>query len=260
MWGDGKCDILEKLQLRLCEYILAVNKSTCSNMMYGKLGITHLDIDIKDRMIVYWAKLVNEDQSKISHMIYFLLYKLDEFNIFKLNWLSSIRYTLNDSGFPGIWLAQSLPCSVSTFRNILKLRLKDQFIQKWHESISESGKCLNYRIFKNHFKLEKYLVDLPDNLRKMLTKFRCRNHRLPIERGCHENNPLDMRLCHYCPEDIGDEYPYLLIYSHFKNERKKYVESKFWKRLSTLMLKKLMNDNNIQNISLFIKCILSKFK
>ena len=167
MWGDEKCDILEKLQLRFCEYILAVNNSTCSIMVYGDLGITPLDINIKARMIVYWAKLVNEDQSKISHMIYNLLYTSDKFNIFKLNWLSSIRCTLNDSGFPGIWLAQSLPCSVSTFRNILKLRLKDQLIQKWHESISESRKCINYRISKNNFKLEKYLVDLPDNLCKI---------------------------------------------------------------------------------------------
>ena len=156
-------------------------------------------------MIVYWAKLVNEDQSNISHIIYTLLYKLDEFNIFKSNWLSSIRCTLNDSGFPGIWLVQSLPCSVSTFRNLLKLRFKDQFILKWHESISESRKCINYRIFKNHFKLEKYLVDLPKNLRKILTKFRCCNHRLPIERGCQENIPPDMRLCHYCREDVGDD-------------------------------------------------------
>ena len=107
------------------------------------------------------------------------------------------------------------------------------------------------------------MVDLPDNLRKILTKFMCRNHRLPIERGCQENIPPDMRLCHYCREDIGDKYHYLLICRHFKNERKKNVESKFWKRPSTSMLKKLMNDNksdNIQNISLFIKCILSKFK
>ena len=115
-------------------------------------------------MIVYWAKHVSEDQSKILHMIYSLLYKLAEFIIFKSNWLSSIRCTLNDSGFPGIWSDQSLPCSVNTFRNILKLRLKDQFIQKWHESISESRKCINYRILKNHCKLEKYLFDLPDTL------------------------------------------------------------------------------------------------
>ena len=108
-----------------------------------------------------------------------------------------------------------------------------------------------------------YLVDLPDNFRKILTKFRCLNHHLPIERGSNENIPPDLRLCHYCREDIGDEYHYLLICSHFKHKRKKLVKSKFWKIPSTSMLKKLMNDNksdNIQNISLFIKCILSKFK
>ena len=84
-------------------------------------GITPLDIDIKARMIVYWAKLVMEDQKKISHMIYSFSYKLDEFDIFKSNWISTIRSTLNDSGFPGIWFVQSLPCShKNTFRKILK--------------------------------------------------------------------------------------------------------------------------------------------
>ena len=48
----------------------------------------------------------------------------------------------------------------------MNLSLRDQFIQKWYESISESRKCINYRISKNHFKLEKYLVALPDNLAK----------------------------------------------------------------------------------------------
>ena len=37
--------------------MLAVNKSTCSNMVYGELGITPLDIDIQARLIVYWAKI-----------------------------------------------------------------------------------------------------------------------------------------------------------------------------------------------------------
>ena len=73
------------------------------------------------------------------------------------------------------------------------------------------------------------MVDLPDSLREILTKFRCRNHRLPIERGCHENIPPDMRLCHYCCEDIGDEYHYLLIYSHFKKKEKNTSKVNFGK-------------------------------
>ena len=165
------------------------------------------------------------EQSKILQMIYFLLYKLDEFNIFKSNWLSSIRCrpTLNDSGFPGIWLDQYLPSSVNTFRNILKLRLKDQFIQKWHESISESRKCINYRIFFNHFKLEKYLFDLPDTL--------CR---LNVD-ATKTSRPICVCAIIAVKMNI---FTYLSA-ATLKTKEKKIVESKFWKRPSTSMLKEL---------------------
>ena len=56
----------------------------------------------------------------------------------------------------------------------------------------------------------KALNELPEELRKYLTKFRCRNHRLPIEIGCHKNVIRDMRICQHCRKDIGDEYHYLL--------------------------------------------------
>ena len=55
------------------------------------------------------------------------------------------------------------------------------------------------------------------------------NNFIEIERGCHENIPPDMRLCHYCHEDIGHEYHYLLICSHFKNKRKNMSEVNFGK-------------------------------
>ena len=43
-----------------CQYV------QCLNMVYGQLRITPLHIDIKVSMIVYWAKLISGDQSKIS--------------------------------------------------------------------------------------------------------------------------------------------------------------------------------------------------
>ena len=42
VWAHEGTDILEKLHLRYCKYILLVNKTTCSNMVYGELGITPL--------------------------------------------------------------------------------------------------------------------------------------------------------------------------------------------------------------------------
>ena len=56
LWGDEKCDILEKLQLIFVYIFWQLINPPFSNMVYGELGITPLDIDIKVRMIVYLVK------------------------------------------------------------------------------------------------------------------------------------------------------------------------------------------------------------
>ena len=77
-----------------------------------------------------------------------------------------------------------------------------------------------YRIIKSTFGFEKYLTELPVKNRILMTKFRCRNHRLPIEAGCRAQTQCDLRLCLHC-NDIGDEYHYLLCCPLFREERKK---------------------------------------
>ena len=78
VWGSENCDILDRLQLRFFKYLLSVNKFTCSMMVYGELGATPLDVDIRSRMLTYWARLCLGDESKFSSMVYSLLYKLDD--------------------------------------------------------------------------------------------------------------------------------------------------------------------------------------
>ena len=159
--GCESYNILERLQLRFCKYMLSVNKYTCSDMIYGELGVTPLSIDVSIRMVVYWAKLVSDNQNKISNIIYSILYKVHDLGIYKSDWINTVRSILNDSGFSGIWLSQTIP-----LRHNLKIRLRDQFIQKCHEGISQSRKCTSYRVLKNIFGFEKYLIELPEELRK----------------------------------------------------------------------------------------------
>ena len=151
VWGSENCDILERLPLRFLKYVLSVNKFTSSMMVYGELGVVPLDVAIKLRMLTYWARLCLGDKHKISNTIYSLLYTLDEKNIFKSEWIQTVKTTLNYCGFSGFWLNQTLPCSIEAFKQSVKLRLKDQFIQKWQESISQGGKCTIYRIIKTTF-------------------------------------------------------------------------------------------------------------
>ena len=190
VWGHESCPKLEQLQLRFCKYILAVGKRTFNYMVYGELGVFPLNIKIKIRAVIYWAMLLNTDYNKLSSNIYKLLYHLAIKNSYVSPWILYIRGILNDCGFPYLWLNQDLNCSVDWFKSVISNRLKDQFIQLWNETINRSGKCINYRMFKSEFKLENYLINLPFPSRKLLAKFRCRNHKLPIEKDCHLGLPL----------------------------------------------------------------------
>ena len=157
LWGSEKCDILKRLQLRFFKYVLSINKLTSSMMVYGELGAIPLDVDIKSRMLTFWARLRSGEKHKISNTIYSLLYTSDEKNIFKSEWVETVKTTLNNCGFSELWLNQSLPCSIKVFKHSVKIRLKYQFIQKWHDIISQGGKCTVYRINKTSFGFESYL-------------------------------------------------------------------------------------------------------
>ena len=53
----------------------------------------------------------------------------------------------------------------------------------WYNYIFELSKYLNFRIFKHNHGFENYLTLLPTFLRISFSKFRCTNHKLPIEKG-----------------------------------------------------------------------------
>ena len=228
-------------------------------MAYGELGATPLDVDIKSRILTCWARLCSCDEHKISNTIYSLLYTLEEKHIFKSEWVGTVKTTLNNCGFSGVWFSQSLPCSIEVFKHSVQIRLKDQFIQKWYEIISQGGKCTVSRIFKTSFGFESYLNELPDLVREYFTKFRCQNHRLPIEAGVRSQVLRDMRICQFCETDIGDEFHYLLCCPNFKEERKHFINSKYYIRPSTFYLHQLFKKTegeNLKKLALFVKIII----
>ena len=49
IWAYENNDIIEKLHLKYCKYILSVNKSTTSSMVHGELGRYPLNIEYTSR-------------------------------------------------------------------------------------------------------------------------------------------------------------------------------------------------------------------
>ena len=245
VWTPEDCVILEKLQLRFCKYILSVNKCTYNNMVYGELGVLPLKVHVKCRALCFWARLITDQKCKLSSLIYKLFYCMFELNIYESKWILYIKDSLIDCGFPGVWNAQHIPNSFECFKEVIKRRLEDQFIQKWSEELLNSGKCTNYRIFKTNFILEKYLLLTAPNIRKSITRFRCRNSKLPIVLGSFCGISRDRRTCTLCNNRfIGDEYHYLFECGHFERDRKKLLSCYFYDRPSTLKMHALFSSEN----------------
>ena len=65
IWAHEGTEVLEKLHLRFCKYILLVNKTTCLNMVYGELGEYPLFLSAQTRMIMFWAN-ISQDTEKTT--------------------------------------------------------------------------------------------------------------------------------------------------------------------------------------------------
>lgn len=70
-----------------------------------------IEIDIKVRMISFWANLLTGKDSKLSCLAYKLLLSLTDTVNFKSDWLESIKNIFNECGMPYIWRNQNFMSS-----------------------------------------------------------------------------------------------------------------------------------------------------
>lgn len=230
-------------------------------MIYGELGIMPITVDIQARTLNFWCKLIENNNLKLSALIYKTIYALKCNGQIRSNWLNNIQNLVNSLGFSGVW--QSQYCNnIKWLKKALRQKLNDQYIQKWlalNNTTSSSGN--NYRLFKNDFERSHYLDLIPENMYKCLLRFRTRNHRLPVECGRWVGIPLQDRKCSFCDCDIGDEYHYLLICPRYNEQRRYLIKPLYYRRPNILKYNDLMNSRNkteLRNLCRFIAIILKE--
>lgn len=214
IWGFGNLEILERVQLKFLKMILNLKKSTPSYMVYGETGIFPLKVDIQARIISYWSNLTEFNSNRLSTMVYQVIYNLFEQGKCKSKWIKNIKNLVKNNGYANVWLSQN-NFRRQWFRLSFKQKLKDQFLQQWNSLINSSSSGINYRIFKTKFELNNYFCLLNNKQCRLLTAFRTRNHRLPIETGRWSNKPMRERVCHLCQVELGDEFHYLFKCNFF---------------------------------------------
>jgi hypothetical protein len=91
-------DCLKKIQLRFCKLLLKLKSSTPNYMIYGELERFPIEIDIKIRMVSFWARLLLGKETKLSYLSYKLLYTLSIEDNVHFVWIKYLKELFYETG------------------------------------------------------------------------------------------------------------------------------------------------------------------
>lgn len=218
VWGIYKLKDIDKLQIRFYKYVLGVKRQTPNCAIYGELGKFPLSVLCKERALQFWNKIVKRQQAPIYHIY------LDQcINGNDKCWAKRVHSVITDMGFP--YIIYDYAVNVN-YNMLFKQRIRDQFLQQWHDCIDNMPKLDYYKKYKTQFCFEEYLNFVKnDNLRKQLSCFRLCSHSLEIETGRYMRTDRNNRLCKLCPyKNVESEYHFLLCCPLYSELRKSFIK------------------------------------
>ena len=118
------------------------------------------------------------------------MYNLTLGDNINFDWIKFVKGILDKCGYTYVWETHTFIADI-WLRQVIKVRLQDQFRQFWLSTVYNSPKGLNYRIFKDTLEYESYFNILKDKD----FRFRTTNHQLPIECGRKCNIQREDRIC-----------------------------------------------------------------
>ena len=127
--------------------------------------------------------------------------------------------------------------------------IQEYFINNWKLKLNTENlsRLQVYKQINQDFSTPKHL-DLPFPLRKIISKIRCSNHVLEIEKGRHPTKivPKEERLCTVCHDmAIEDENHFLLLCQTYQHLRDHYG-------IHDISINGLLNKDNQKYLGLYL--------
>ena len=225
---------LEKLNIKLCKYLLGVNKFSVNHAVRGELGRYPMLINVLDMCTKFKRRVLSlSNDNLLKKSCLDINASISDTHLYeqcakKLSWQSRVDY------LSGIGLGERT-----------KSLLQNIYSCLWNDFMSNQtcdDKLRTYAKFKTEFELENYIISVPFARRRDFTKLRISSHQLAIEKGRHKPLPQrdDIkcnfcahvkenctcnrfkynRLCHFC-DVVEDENHFMLkcpIYNQTRSE------------------------------------------
>ena len=185
---------LERLNIKLCKYLLGVNKFSVNHAVRGELGRFPMLINVLG-MCTKFNKRVSAlpDNNLMKKSCIELANSLnnqdlyDKHDIEKRSWQSRVNHLSQ------IGLGEQT-----------KLLIQNIYSCLWSDLMKNQtcdNKLRTYAKFKKEFELENYVITVPLYKRKMFTKLRISSHSLAIEKGRHKKVPNSTSIkCNFCAQ------------------------------------------------------------
>ena len=257
IWGYSNIDCLEIFYRKFLKDVLKLNSQTTNCMVYGETGRTPLSVTVNSRMVCFWHKIsVNSNKNKLTSKLLYLIKHLYEQNLYFSPWLKKVENILNLCGMRNVWLNPEL-FNPNWIKKAIDLKLLDMYKQDWYSKVSRRNSCINYRIFKTNFEMEKYLMLLDCSDRINICRFRCRNIKAPVVTLGYTNRniPYENRLCTICNlNEVGDEFHYIIRCPALQLHRSRYI-SNYYIRNPNIAISQLFQSNNVNVLKKLAKFI-----
>ena len=221
IWGYQYREQIEKIQIDFCKRLLGVSSQTPNLAVLGDCGRKPLSVIYMTRCIKFWLKLVqNFESHRLPKRCYNMIYSLSTNN--KTPCATYIKYLLCKAGFGHVWIQQGVGNS-NLFLTQFKQRLCDISVQDWSNDVHSISKLDAYCLYKTTPEMEKYILIIKyRNHRTALSRLRCTNHRLAIEK-LRGQTTRNLRYCKYCltlgNTHVEDEYHFVLKCPLYDNLR-----------------------------------------
>ena len=237
-WGFSSADRCERVHRKFLKRILGVKMSTNNMALNSETGRFPLFLDRYVRIVKYWLKIAKSDYNNcIVKSVYFTLTEGLEKNENIVKWASKVKTLLQRTGFYDVWL---FPDSVvlTKFVPILKMRVRDQYINEWNQKVSLSTSLQLYKEIKSTIDICSYLNKLTNiKYRKAISKIRLSSHNLNIEIGRHRQIERNNRKCPFCDlNELEDEYHFILICPQYCDIKIRYIKKYYYTRPTMLKL------------------------
>ena len=141
----GKCDMLEKVQLKYLKIMLGVKQNTSNLAVYGETGHSPLMLRRKIKKLKYWAKILFWPNHSLVKITYNNLCTMS--NCGYKTWIDDVTVLLNKVNMLYLWQTSNVTKGYNDIC-MFKKSIVNNYIKEWKEAINDNVTNPKLRTYK----------------------------------------------------------------------------------------------------------------